>query len=119
MLIDKYGKLNMDDDFTNCYNDIVKYILNKSKKGLIEGNVIQDMDPKQLKGKIIIKRTGSYKSFKRAVKRDYKNEYFMNLEREKHKYLYKLTRLYKIRKRRRSVFKQAKDIEKIIDGLEK
>ena len=115
MLNDKYGKLNMNDDFTNCYNDIVEYILNKNKKGLIEGNVIQNIDPKQLKGKIIIKRTASYKSFKRAVKRDYQNEYFMNLEKEKHKYLYKLTRLYKIRKRRKNVLKQAKDIEKTIE----
>lgn len=117
MLNDKYGKLNMNDDFTNCYNDIVEYILNKNKKGLVEGNVIQNIDPKQLKGKIIIKRTASYKSFKRAVKRDYQNEYFMNLEKEKHKYLYKLTRLYKIRKRRKSVFKQAKDIEQIMNKL--
>ena len=117
MLNDKYGKLNMNEDFTNCYRDIVDYILNKNKKGLIEGNVIQNIDPKQLKGKIIIKRTASYKSFKRAVKRDYQNEYFMNLEKEKHKYLYKLTRLYKIRKRRKSVFKQAKDIEQIMDKL--
>ena len=117
MLNDKYGKLNMNDDFTNCYNDIAEYILSKNKKGLIEGNVIQNIDPKQLKGKIIIKRTASYKSFKRAVKRDYQNEYFMNLEKEKHKYLYKLTRLYKIRKRRKSVFKQAKDIEQIMDKL--
>ena len=118
MLNDKYGKLNIDEDFTNCYKDIVDYILNMNKKGLIEGNVIQNIDPKQLKGKIIIKRTASHKSFKRAVKRDYQNEYFMNLEKEKHKYLYKLTRLYKIRKRRKSVFKQAKDIENIITKLE-
>ena len=117
MLNDRYGKLNMNDDFTNCYNNIIDYILNKNKKGLIEGNVIQNIDPKQLKGKIIIKRTASYKSFKRAVKRDYQNEYFMNLEKEKNKYLYKLTRLYKIRKRRKSVFKQAKDIEQIMNKL--
>ena len=117
MLNDKYGKLNMNNDFTNCYNDIVEYILGKNKKGLIEGNVIQNVDPTILKGKIIIKRTASYKSFKRAVKRDYQNEYFMNLEKEKHKYMYKLTRLYKIRKRRKSVFKQAKDIEQIMDKL--
>ena len=68
-----------------------------------------------MKGKIIIKRTASYKSFKRIIKRDYQNEYFMNLEKEKHKYLYKLTRLYKIRKRRKNVLKQAKDIEKTIE----
>ena len=118
MLNDKYGKLNMDNDFTNCYNDIIKYILSKNKKGLIEGNVIQDINLKELKGTIISKRTATYKSFIRADKRDYHNDYFMNLEKKKHKYLYKLTRLYKIIKRRKSVFKQAKDIEQIINKIE-
>lgn len=117
-LQEKYGKLNIDGDFTDCYNDIINYILSKKKKGLIEGNVIQNVNPKSLKGTIIIKRTGVYKSFRRAVKRDYKNEYFMNLEKEKHKYLYKITRLYKIRKRRKNIFKQAKKIETILDNLE-
>ena len=41
----------------------------------------------------------------------------MNLEKEKHKYIYKLTRLFKIIKRRKSVFKEAKNIEKIINEL--
>ena len=118
MLQQKYAKLNIDDDFTKCYIDIVEYILNKNKGGLIEGNVIQSVNPKYLKGSVIIKRTAVYKSFKRAVKRDYKNEYFMNIEKKKHKYFYKLTRLYKIRKRRKSVFKQAKEIERIIDYLD-
>lgn len=118
MLQKKYGKLNIDNDFTKCYIDIVEYILNKNKGGLIEGNVIQSVNPKDLKGSVIVKRTAVYKSFKRAVKRDYKNEYFMNIEKKKHKYFYKLTRLYKIRKRRKSVFKQAKEIERIIDDLD-
>ena len=118
MLQQKYGKLNIDDDFTKCYIDIVEYILNKKKGGLIEGNVIQSVNPKDLKGSVIVKRTAVYKSFKRAVKRDYKNKYFMNIEKKKHKYFYKLTRLYKIRKRRKSVFKQAKEIERIIDDLD-
>ena len=118
MLQQKYGKLNIDDDFTKCYIDIVEYILNKNKGGLIEGNVIQSVNPKDLKGSVIVKRTAVYKSFKRAVKRDYKNEYFMNIEKKKHKYFYKLTRLYKIIKRRKSVFKQAKEIERIIDDLD-
>ena len=117
ILNNKYGKLDMNDDFTNCYNDIVKYILGKNKKGFIEGNAIQNINPILLKGKIIIKRTAVFKSFIRAVKRDYKNEYFMNLEKEKHKYFYKLTRLYKITKRRKSIFKQAKDIEQIMNKL--
>ena len=116
LLKEKYE--NISDNFVNCYNDIVKYILKNNKKGLIEGNIIQTIDPLLLKGTVIIKRTGSYKSFRRAVKRDYRNKYFMNLEKQKHKYLYKLTRLYKIRKRRKSIFKQVKDIEKIIDKLE-
>lgn len=119
MLNDKYGLLNINDDFTNCYNDIIKYILSKNKKGLIEGNSIQNVEFNSLKGRIVIKRTALLKSFKRAVKRDLKNEYYMNLEKEKHKYLYKLIRLYKITKRRLNVFKQAKEIEKIINKLEK
>ena len=97
-------------DFPTTYNRV-------RSKGLIEGNIIQDFDPKLLKGKIIIKRTAIFKCFIRAIKRDYKNEYFMNLEKEKHKYIYKITRFYKITKRRRSVFKQAKEINKIIDEL--
>ena len=58
-----------------------------------------------------------FKSFKRAVKRDYHNDYFMNLEKEKHKYIYKLTRLFKIIKRRKSIFKETKKIEKIMNEL--
>ena len=118
MLKKKYGNLNIDSDFTDCYDNIVEYILKQNKKGLIEGNVIQDINPKNLKGTIIIKRTGSYKSFKRAVKRDYQNKYFMNLEKEKHKYIYRITRLHKIKKRRKKIFKQAKEIENIIKKLE-
>lgn len=118
ILKEKYGILNMDGDFTNCYNDIINYILSKNKKGLIEGNVIQSIEPKKLKGTIIVKRTSTHKCYKRAVKRDYQNEYFMNLEKEKHKYFYKITRLYKIKKRRRKIFKQVKEIEEIIDKLE-
>ena len=59
------------------------------------------------------------KSFIRAIKRDYKNKYFLDLEKKKHKYLYKLTRLFKITKRRTSVFKQKKEIEEIINYFEK
>ncbi len=118
MLKEKYGDIKMDDCFDSYYYDIVKYILDKKKKGLIEGNVIQDMNPKELKGTIIIKRTSSLKSYMRAVKRDYKNEYFMNLEKKEHKYLYRITRFFKISKRRKSVFIQAKEIEKIMNELD-
>ena len=115
ILKDKYGSIKEGEEFINCYNDIVDYILKKNKTALIEGNIIRDIDPKLLKGKIIIKRTAVLKSFIRAVKRDYKNEYFMNLEKEKHKYFYKLTRLFKITKRRKSIFKEAKEINNIMN----
>ena len=118
MLKEKYVTIK-DEEFVNYYYDIIDYVLGQNKKLLIEGNSIQDIEPRLLKGTIIIKRTAIFKSFIRAVKRDYRNEYFMNLEKEKHKYFYKLTRLYKITKRRKSVFKQAKDIEVIINKLEK
>ena len=119
MLIKKYGYLQDGYDFINYYNDIVEYAKKKNKTLLIEGNSIEDLDPKDLKGKIIVKRTGVFKSFKRSIKRDYKNEYFMNLEKEKHKYFYKLSRLYKITKRRKKIFKQYKNIENVIDKIEK
>ena len=118
LLKDKYGEIKEGLEFIDCYNDIVDYILKKKKKSLIEGNLVQEVDVTKLKGKVIVKRTAVIKSFIRAVKRDYKNEYFMKLEKEQHKYLYKLTRLVKITKRRRSVFTQAKEIEKIISILE-
>ena len=118
MLIKKYGYLQDGYDFINYYNDIVSFVKKLNKTLLIEGNSIEDLDPKDLKGTIIIKRTGVFKSFKRAVKRDYKTKYFMDLEKEKHKYFYKLTRLYKITKRRKKIFKQSKNIERIIDKLE-
>ncbi len=108
---------DIEKDFDKCYEIIINYILDKKKIAVIEGNIISDINPKLLKGKVIIKRTSVFKSFKRAVKRDYHNEYLMNLEKEKHKYIYKLTRLFKIIKRRKSVFKEAKNIEKIINEL--
>ena len=62
-----------------------------------------------------MKRTSKIKSFIRAVKRDYKNEYFMKLEIEKYGKFGKITRFFKIVKRRKKVFKQCNDIENIIE----
>ena len=119
LLKEKYKSISEGKDFSNCYIDIINYIKGKNKKALIEGNIIQEMNPKYLEGKVIIKRTSLIKSFIRAIKRDYKNKYFLDLEKKKHKYLYKLTRLFKITKRRTSVFKQKKEIEEIINYYEK
>lgn len=118
MLKEKYETIKTGEEFIECYNDIIEYIFSKKKKCIIEGNVVQNISPGLLKGKIIVKRTSIIKSYIRSIKRDYRNKYFMNLEKEKHKYLYKLTRLYKISKRRGSIFKQAKEVENIIINLE-
>lgn len=120
MLKDKYGKILEGKDFINCYNDIIEYIKYKKKKALIEGNIIQDIEPiTLLKGKVIVKRTGIIKCFIRTIKRDYPNEYFMKLEIEKHgKILGKFYRFKNIVIRRKNIFKIYHDIEKIIDELE-
>ena len=118
LLKEKYETIKMDKEFIKCYNDIIEYVFSKNRKCIIEGTVIQNISPGLLKGKIIVKRTSIIKSYIRSVKRDYKNKYFMNLEKEKHKYIYRLTRLYKISKRRSNIFKQAKEIENIIINLE-
>ena len=118
MLKKKYGTIHDGEDFIQYYNDIISYASSKKKKLVIEGNSLEDINLRDLKGKVIIKRTATFKSFIRAVKRDYKDEYFMNLEKEKHKYLYKITRLYKITKRRIKVFNQVKKLNKMIEQLE-
>ena len=117
MLKEKYGSIKDDENFGNYYNDIINYVLGKNKKLLIEGNSISDLNPSLLKGKLIIKRTGAIKSFIRAVKRDYKNSYYMSKEKEKHKYFYKITRLHKVVKRRKKIFKEAKYFSKYIDNM--
>ena len=43
----------------------------------------------------------------------------MKQEKERHKYFYKVIRLYKIMKRRKNILKQAKDIDLIIEKLDR
>ncbi len=38
MLKNKYGNIKEGKEFISCYNDIVNYIKNKTKKVLMEGN---------------------------------------------------------------------------------
>lgn len=120
ILKDKYGTITEGKEFINCYNDILKYIKEKKKKALIEGNIIQDIESiTKLKGTVIVKRTGIIKCFFRAIKRDYPNKYFMNIEIEKHgKILGRFYRLKNITKRRKNIFKKYHDIENIIEQLE-
>ena len=118
LLKKKYTTIPEGEMFIDCYYDIVKYIMDKKKKGLIEGNIIQDVELSLLKGKIVVKRTGVLKSYIRAVIRDYQNPYFLNLEKKQHKYFYRITRFYKIAKRRFSVFHQAKEINEAMEILD-
>ncbi len=117
---EKYGKVLEGKDFINCYWDILEFIRKKKKKAMIEGNIIYDIKPiTELKGTVIVKRTGVIKCFIRAIKRDYPNQYFLNQEIEKHgKVLGRFYRLKKIIKRRKKVLKQYHEIEEIIKELE-
>ena len=49
LLKEKYGSIKEGENFVDCYNDIVDYIKNNNKKGLIEGNIIQDKEQLNLK----------------------------------------------------------------------
>ena len=121
ILIHKYGdKINPDKYFEkDYYKEIIKYIGNK--EGYIEGGSIAEIhDISIIKGTVIVKRTGVFKCFIRTIKRDYHNEYFMNEEIKKHgKFIAKFTRLHKVIKRRKKIFKTYHDIEDFINRLEK
>lgn len=120
MLKKKYKTIKDGEEFYNQYKDIIYYIKKEDKKTLIEGNLIQNITPiTKLKGKVIVKRTAKIKCYLRAVKRDYKNEYFMKLELEKYGKFGVITRFFKIVKRRKNIFRQCRDIENIIKELEK
>jgi len=116
----KYKKIEDNQNFINCYNDIVNYATSKNKNLLIEGNAIDNIKPiTKLKGKVIVKRTPIFKCFIRTIKRDFNNEYFMTEERKKHGKLAPVIRLFKVFKRRIKIFRQYKNIQKLIEELEK
>lgn len=113
----KYKEIPKGIEFINCYNDIIKYVNNKDKKLIIEGNALLHID---LKGKVIVKRTAIIKCFFRTIKRDYPNEYFLNQEINKHgKILGRISRLISIIKRRKKIFFEYKIINNIINTLNK
>lgn len=116
----KYRVIEENEKFLKQYLDIIDYVRSKKKKAVIEGNILQEISPiTNLKGKVIVKRTSKIKSFIRAVKRDYKNEYFMKEEIKKYGVFGKVTRFFKVIKRRKKIFKQIKKVENIIEELEK
>ena len=120
-LIENLGKNIKDFDFeTKTYPVIINYVKKEKKAVYIEGLSIADIkDINSIKGTVIVKRTGVLKCFIRALKRDYNNEYFMNIEIKKHGKFGKITRLFKITKRRLKIFKTYHVIEQFIDRLER
>lgn len=119
MLLKKHQTIKVGANFINYYNEIINYIFKgKKKKVFIEGNALQDIKPViLLKGTVIVKKTAVFKCFIRAIKRDYKNQYFMNIETKKYGKFGKFTRLVKITKRRLNIFQQSYEIDKIIEEL--
>ena len=116
-LINKYGEIKNNIVFKDYYNSIIEFSSLRNKILVIEGNSLLDMDISNLRGTLIVKRTAVKKCYKRAVKRDYNNKYFMEEEKKKHKYLYRLTRYINISKRRKKIFKEAKDLEELLDKI--
>lgn len=122
LLIDRYGEvLKSNIEFEEkYYNIIIEYLKKKKKTGYIEGGSISEIqNVSNLVGTVIVKRTGIFKCFFRTVKRDYNNEYFMKQEIKLHGKFAKITRLYKVIKRRKKIFKSYHSIEQFIDRLEK
>ena len=122
MLISNFGK-NLNDDLyfeEKYYPIIIDYLKNKNKNGYIEGGSIAEINNiSKILGTVVIKRTGILKCFLRTIKRDYKNEYFMKKEIELNGKFAKITRLYKVIKRRKKIFKTYHHIESFIERLEK
>lgn len=68
----KYNSLNLDE--ITYYDDIVKFIQKKCKKGVIEGGHLVHMeDISHFKGVVIVKRTARFKCYYRSAYRDFKN----------------------------------------------
>lgn len=122
LLIEKFGEdLRPDISFEkDYYNEIINYIKNKRKTGYIEGGSIAEIsDISNIVGTIVVKRTGVLKCFFRTIKRDYHNNYFMEQEIKLHGKFAKITRLYKVIKRRKKILKSYHSIEQFIEKLEK
>lgn len=121
LLIKKYGIVYTGNKFNKCYEEIINFAQKHNKKLIIEGNVLYDIDSiTNLKGTVIVKRTGVLKCFCRAVRRDYPISYFLKLEIDKHgPILGRISRLKNIIKRRKSIFKEYHRIEKNIADLER
>lgn len=71
ILLKKYGDITEDETF--YYDDIVSFIKDRHKRGIIEGGHLTHMDIKKFKGTVIVKRTARLKCYLRSAWRDFKN----------------------------------------------
>ena len=120
LLIKKYGKelntLNFEEKY---YDVIINYLKDKNKTGYIEGGSIAEIqNVSNLVGTVVVKRTGVLKCLFRTINRDYHNDYFMKKEIELHGKFGKITRFFKVIKRRKKILKSYHAIEEFIDKLE-
>ena len=121
LLLDNFGSPLLPDKYfeEKYYPIIVDYLKNSQKEGYIEGGSLAEIkDISQIKGVVIVKRTGVFKCFLRVLKRDYHNEYFMKEAIQKYGKLGKFMRLKNVIKRRKKIFKTYHEIEKFIERLE-
>ncbi len=120
ILVRKFGEeLNPLFFEEKYYYLIVDYLKTKKKNGYIEGGSISEIQNiNNIIGTVIVKRTSILKCFLRTLKRDYNNEYFMKKEIELHGKLAKISRLFKVIKRRKKIFKTYHNTERFIDRLE-
>ena len=70
-LLKIYKDLTQKDIF--YYNDIVKFIKNNGKKGIIEGGNLTEMNITDFVGTVVVKRTARLKCYLWSAWRDYKN----------------------------------------------
>jgi len=113
ILLNKYNDLTLDE--INYYDDIVKFIKEKNKKGIIEGgNIIHISNISKLKGLVIVKRTARFKCYYRSSYRDFKNPAW-RVGLSKWGLIKRF--FYCFKRRFHHIFKQ-KHIEKFIDRLE-
>lgn len=112
VLLKKYGNITENETF--YYDDIVSFIKNKHKKGIIEGGCLAYMDIKRFKGIVIVKRTARLKCYLRSAWRDFKNPAWRK-ELSKFGLIKRFFHCYK--RRFHHIFPQ-KYVEEFIENLE-
>lgn len=77
ILAKKFPTQNNENYFRNYYQKILKFI-NNNKKSItyvLEGqHIYRFLEPYEIKGKLLIKRTAIFKCWKRSIIRDIKSE---------------------------------------------